>query len=242
MATKEDVIAGAHREVGVAESPAGSNRTKYGAWYGMNGVSWCAIFLSYVFWHAGLPLRITTDKGFSYCPFGQTWFKNMGLWTRMGGGRFFVGDLAFYQFDADVAPDHVGLIIETKRSSVVAIEGNTSATNRGSQNNGGQVAIRERPLSLIIGVGHPQYAAPPPPAPKPIPWPGRYLTLASPYMKGTDVKQVQYKMVSWGSAITADGTFGPKTYDNVRWWQARFGLKADGVVGPETWRVFFSAK
>lgn len=40
-------------QIGYEESPYGSNRTKYGAWYGFNGVPWCAIFESYCFGHTG---------------------------------------------------------------------------------------------------------------------------------------------------------------------------------------------
>jgi hypothetical protein len=42
-------------EIGTRESPFGSNRTKYGAWYGFNGVPWCAIFESYCFAQTGRP-------------------------------------------------------------------------------------------------------------------------------------------------------------------------------------------
>jgi hypothetical protein len=40
-------------QVGYKEDPAGSNDTKYGLWYGFNGVPWCAIFESYCFDHSG---------------------------------------------------------------------------------------------------------------------------------------------------------------------------------------------
>ncbi|PZS36494.1 MAG: hypothetical protein DLM58_01665 [Pseudonocardiales bacterium] len=49
----------------------GNNRTKYGAWYGSNGVAWCAQFVSYVFAHSGnrLPsIDGTKGKGFQYVP------------------------------------------------------------------------------------------------------------------------------------------------------------------------------
>ena len=40
----------ARRNLGVRESPPGSNRTPFGAWFGEDGVPWCAIFVSYCFW------------------------------------------------------------------------------------------------------------------------------------------------------------------------------------------------
>jgi hypothetical protein len=42
-------LAFAVNEIGNHETPYGSNRSKYGAWYGFNGVPWCAIFESYCF-------------------------------------------------------------------------------------------------------------------------------------------------------------------------------------------------
>lgn len=43
----------AKSQVGYTESPFGSNRQKYGVWYGFNGVPWCAIFESWCFAHSG---------------------------------------------------------------------------------------------------------------------------------------------------------------------------------------------
>ena len=40
-------------QYGYEESPYGSNMQKYGAWYGFNGVPWCAVFESYCFGHTG---------------------------------------------------------------------------------------------------------------------------------------------------------------------------------------------
>lgn len=71
-------------------------------------------------------------------------------------------------------------------------------------------------------------------------WPGRYLTLTTPFMMGNDVKVLQIRMQQFGSKIDADGVFGPATYDHVRWWQGVLGLVTDGVVGPATWTRFFS--
>ena len=47
----------AFKEVGVVEYPKNSNKTKYGEWFGYNGVAWCAIFVSWVYSQAGFPLK-----------------------------------------------------------------------------------------------------------------------------------------------------------------------------------------
>ena len=39
----------AKTKVGVGESPMGSNKTEFGAWYGFNGVPWCAIFMTWCY-------------------------------------------------------------------------------------------------------------------------------------------------------------------------------------------------
>ena len=47
------VIEIARGELGQHEDPAGGNLTKYGFWYGVDGVPWCVIVLCWVFDHAG---------------------------------------------------------------------------------------------------------------------------------------------------------------------------------------------
>jgi putative chitinase len=45
-----------------------------------------------------------------------------------------------------------------------------------------------------------------------------------------DVKKLQAKL-----GLEPIGNFGPKTEDAVKAWQAKNGLTADGIVGPNTW-------
>lgn len=45
-----------------------------------------------------------------------------------------------------------------------------------------------------------------------------------------------YGPVIWG----IDGSFGPKTNEAVKTFQMAAGLTGDGIVGPNTWRVFQS--
>jgi len=72
MTTPNDVLQVAMRQLGQKENPPGSNKSKYGNWYGMDG-AWCAMFVSYCFHQAGMPLPITNKKGFAYCPYGVDW-------------------------------------------------------------------------------------------------------------------------------------------------------------------------
>jgi len=44
----------AQAENGTKESPADSYKTKYSVWYGLKGQKWCAIFVSWVYHHAGI--------------------------------------------------------------------------------------------------------------------------------------------------------------------------------------------
>lgn len=252
MATADQVIALGRREVGYVEQGGkdgrSGNLTKYGAWFGWNGVAWCAIFLSYLFDEAGQPWRgVQTAKGFASCQLGVDWAKKRGLWVARGRGPFLAGDVVMYDEGAleGHAPSghagHTGLLIEPRRAEVSTIEGNTSPTSRGSQRNGGQVAEKVRPLSLVLGVIRPPFDVGAPPASKPPAraWPGRTLMLTSPAMRGADVTAVQKQLIKFGGHLTADGEFGKVTHDHVVWFQHAFGLDDDGIVGRVTWDEFF---
>ena len=60
MATAEQILDIARGELGTTESPTGSNKTKYGAWYGLNGQPWCMIFIQWCFDRAGVKLPART--------------------------------------------------------------------------------------------------------------------------------------------------------------------------------------
>ena len=62
--------------------------------------------------------------------------------------------------------------------------------------------------------------------------------IASPYRRGSSgamVTQIQTKLKNWGYLSgTADGVFGPKTEEAVKYFQRTNKLTADGVVGAAT--------
>src|SRR5262245_29481020 len=56
-------------QLGYTESPAGSNQNKYGQWYGMNGVPWCAIFVTWAFETSGGSPSFQPGSRYSYVPY-----------------------------------------------------------------------------------------------------------------------------------------------------------------------------
>jgi peptidoglycan hydrolase-like protein with peptidoglycan-binding domain len=65
----------------------------------------------------------------------------------------------------------------------------------------------------------------------------RILKISIPMMKGDDVKRLQELLCNNGHIIEKDGVFGKNTDIAVRNFQRQKGLKVDGIVGPETWKV-----
>lgn len=62
--------------------------------------------------------------------------------------------------------------------------------------------------------------------------------------KGDQVRQVQQRLrdLGYSSVGAVDGDFGDATEDAVKLFQARYGLVADGVVGPNTIRALNNAR
>ena len=68
----------------------------------------------------------------------------------------------------------------------------------------------------------------------------RNLEVTSPLMYGKDIRAVQNKLNSLGyNAGTADGYYGNDTKNAVINLQNTFGITADGIVGPTTWKYLF---
>ncbi len=149
MASCEDILDLARGEIGYCESPAGSNRTKYGAWYGLNGQPWCVMFLQWLFHQAGaaalLPARTAS------CGTLMRAAQAAGLWT---AAPYRPGDLVIYDFPGGAATDHCGIVETAEAAAVTAIEGNTAV---GNDSNGGAVLRRRRSLDLVAGAVRPRY-------------------------------------------------------------------------------------
>jgi hypothetical protein len=149
-------LAEALRHVGVRESPPGSNRTMFGRWFGVDGVPWCAIFVSYCFsvgagvtlcrgWHgAGVNAR-----GVAYVPTLEAWLRATGREVPSWSGPA-AGDMAVFDWDGGL-PDHVGIVVAVRAGGELdTVEGNTAA---GNDSDGGAVMRRRRRRSQVSTFG-----------------------------------------------------------------------------------------
>ena len=150
MATAKEILAVARGELGYKESPASSNRTKYGSWFGLNGQPWCMIFIQWVFTQAGaesLPVARTASCG-AFMRAAQA----QGRWVT---SDYQPGDVVIYDFPGNnVKTDHCGIVEQLAGGGIMAIEGNTGS---GNDADGGQVQRRIRSNKVIIGAFRPAY-------------------------------------------------------------------------------------
>ena len=242
-ATAIDVMRLALQQFAYKESPAGSNSTKYGKAYGMNRVPWCA---EYVWWcgdkakganpiaksasAADIQDLTVKNKGGSYV-LKQT-ANNKKKKAALPDFKF--GDNVSFNFSGGSSRAHTAFIVGTWGNDVYCIEGNTSATEKGSQSNGGCVAIRDRYYTNCVCVVRPKYA------------PSKFYEPKSAY--GSAVPKLpkrgwfQYgdkgaaalqAALSWsnGYSLQRDGDFGSKTFAETVIFQIKYGLEPDGQFG-----------
>lgn len=114
-----------------------NNNTKYGAWYGLNHQPWCMMFVQWCFAMANCPLPFKSAS----CSETLQWYK--AYKPNMVKASPMPNDIVIYNFG------HTGIVERDAGDYIVAIEGNTSATNNGSQANGDGVYRRGRKKSTV---------------------------------------------------------------------------------------------
>ena len=144
-----NIVAIAEKEIGYTETPANSNKTKFGKWFGFDGVAWCGMFVSWCYDKAGFPLgNVGFSEGFARCQPAVGHYKKKNKVTT----KPVQGDIVFFDWNGDGRFDHTGIFVkDIDGKSFETIEGNTSLIN---QSNGGQVMRRKRKYVNVLFV-HP---------------------------------------------------------------------------------------
>lgn len=111
MTTANDVLVEARRWLGTREQPAGSNNVPgITDWYGLRG-AWCAMFVSRVFFNAGMPLPASTAKGFAWVSAGFDWFRRQGWETFTDWRQARPGDLIAWEWGQTPGGyDHISIV------------------------------------------------------------------------------------------------------------------------------------
>lgn len=134
------VVEIARKEIGQGETPLNSNRTKYGKWFGFDGVPWCGMFVSWCYAMADAPLgNIGFKKGFAGCQTAVAHYRKTGRITTNPAA----GNIVFFDFNGDKRHDHTGIFVRWIEvgKTFECIEGNTAV---GNDANGGNVMLRNR--------------------------------------------------------------------------------------------------
>lgn len=244
--TARQVMTEAISQTGVTESPANSNRTKYGKAFGSNGVPWCSIFEWWCGNEAPGSNPIPHNFNAAYCQDdvvgkkGGTWImkKTASNDTKKAGlSKVKYGDVIDFDFGKNnLTRQHTGFAIGRSGEYYITIEGNTSTTEKGSQSNGGCVAIRRRHYKEVCSIARPKYGkepaytlpgACPVDAPK-LPARGYFKKGDS----GANVGRLQ-KCLNWatGSGLAVDKQFGNMSLAAIIWFQVKNGLTPDGQFG-----------
>ena len=140
-----EIVRVSEKEIGQVEVPTNSNKTKYGKWFGFDGVAWCGMFVSWCYATACYPLpKIGFTKGFAGCQTAVAYFKkNTQITTKP-----IAGDIVFFDWNKDGRYDHTGIFVKwLNDNEFETIEGNTAV---GNDSNGGQVMRRKRYKSVDI--------------------------------------------------------------------------------------------
>jgi peptidoglycan hydrolase-like protein with peptidoglycan-binding domain len=107
------------------------------------------------------------------------------------------------------------------------------------------VALRVRGADVIAGFGTPKFDAPATVTIKPV---NKYPYKAGTFMMkgwqdsaGVKVAQTRINAMGYRPKLTADGDFGTKTENAVKWVQRMVNVTVDGMIGPQTWGKMFPA-
>ena len=139
-------------EVGYQEY--GPNETKYGAWYGTNGVAWCVMFVIWCARQVSIPASVIPKTASTN--YLKDWLSDRSRYyasaAQGGSPNPAIGDVVFFTNDEGNGTGHVGVITSTSTANgtITVVEGN----------NGDQVTKKtySKTSSALYGFGRPAYS------------------------------------------------------------------------------------
>lgn len=148
---REKALARAVTQIGVKESPTGSNNVLYGRWYGANEQAWCAMFCTWCYVLEGSKIAFVRGNRYAYVPYIVN-NARAGVYHAAVTHTPLPGDLVCFDWQSDGVADHVGIFEKWLANGMFqTVEGNTSINNN---SNGGQVMRRERYSSTVKAFVH----------------------------------------------------------------------------------------
>ncbi len=115
----------AYDQIGIKEGlkPNGSydNHTKFGVWYGNDGEPWCATFVSWCWYHAGLSNTLLLK--YQGCTAGMNWCIENGIFKYKQEYIPTTGDIVFF---LSAGAGHTGIVAHCDGTYIYTIEGNRS--------------------------------------------------------------------------------------------------------------------
>ena len=241
---KAKLVAWCNEQIGYAEGANNWNKyaekwTAAGGWNAQNQ-PWCDVFVDVGFIECfGLDLasRLTYQRKGAFsalCSASAQYYKDNGAYYSSPE----VGDQIFFNVSGGI--NHTGIVVAVSGGVVTTVEGNSSDMVRRNAYGIGSAYINGygRPNWGVFESGSPgedppeEDTAPTPTKPK----------VDLPTLKQGDesevVRAAQFLLNGRGCSVGywgADGEFGPMTKAAVLAFQRRCSLKADGIIGPETW-------
>lgn len=120
------IVAIAISQMGYVEGHG--NDTIYGAWYLLNGQPWCAMFVSWSAYIAGISTRVIPK--YASVAYGLSWFQEKGPdfyksyeESQTGVYTPICGDIVFFKSNG---ASHTAIVVKTVGDIMYTIEGNTS--------------------------------------------------------------------------------------------------------------------
>lgn len=227
--TAETILALAQREIGTREDECGVvkyNTLYYGREVKGSTHPWCCVFVWWVFFEAGATSLFYGGEKTAYCPSLLGFHRRAKQGVEAGDWKR--GDIIFLNFKGKSGAAHVGICESFDGKYLTTIEGNTG---RLSDDSGGQVMRRRRPIKYVVGAYRPAYEE------------GEGFDVNMPTLgrgsRGAEVKTAQALLIKkFGISCGiygADGEFGSATEKAVKTFQQEQGIPVDGIIGADTW-------